>query len=111
MSTTCGQSFSCCVLVSVSRVSLCVGVQPVAVLLCPGWEKAQLVSELLEELKVNQSLHSMLVLLGLGEDEAQAFRIPRNCESTSSGLASHTSAALVPHTHAHTHTDATLAVG
>lgn len=57
-----------------------------AVLLCPGWKKAQLVSELLEELKVNQSLHSTVVLLGLGEDEAKAFRIPRNCESTFSGL-------------------------
>uniref|UniRef100_H3BY61 RNA helicase n=1 Tax=Tetraodon nigroviridis TaxID=99883 RepID=H3BY61_TETNG len=50
---------------------------PLAVLLCPGWQKAQVVSELLEELKVNHSLHPTLVLLGLGEDQAQDFRVPQ----------------------------------
>lgn len=63
-------------------VSPCRGVhQPLAVLLCPGWEKVLLLSELLEEMQVNHRLHATAVLLGLGEDEVQAFRIPKNCES------------------------------
>lgn len=52
-------------------------------MLCSGWEKAQVVYELLEEMKVNQTLHSIIILLGLTQDEAKAFRIPKNCESTS----------------------------
>lgn len=61
-------------------------VQPIAVVLCSGWKKAQVVYELLEEMKVNQTLHSIVTLLGLREDEAKAFKIPKNCESTSSAL-------------------------
>ncbi|XP_029698138.1 putative ATP-dependent RNA helicase TDRD12 isoform X3 [Takifugu rubripes] len=52
---------------------------PIAVVLCSGWEKAQVVYDLLEEIKVNQTLHSIIILLGLKEDEAKAFKIPKNC--------------------------------
>lgn len=68
--------------VSSALVSLCWG-QPIAVVLCSGWEKAQVIYEQLEELKVNQSLHSIVILLGLKEEEAKASRIPKNCESAS----------------------------
>ncbi|XP_068168743.1 putative ATP-dependent RNA helicase TDRD12 [Antennarius striatus] len=52
---------------------------PIAVLLCPGWERVQLVYDLLEELKVTSSLQPAVVLLGVGEDEAKACKIPKNC--------------------------------
>ncbi|CAJ1055897.1 uncharacterized protein tdrd12 isoform X4 [Xyrichtys novacula] len=52
---------------------------PLAVLLCPGWEKVQAVYDLLEEIKVTQTLHPVVVLLGVGEDEAKTVKIPKNC--------------------------------
>ncbi|XP_034540637.1 uncharacterized protein tdrd12 isoform X2 [Notolabrus celidotus] len=52
---------------------------PIAVLLCPGWEKVQAVYDLLEETKVAQTLHPAIVLLGVGKDEAKAVKIPKNC--------------------------------
>ncbi|XP_070764009.1 putative ATP-dependent RNA helicase TDRD12 [Enoplosus armatus] len=52
---------------------------PIAVLLCPGWEKVQAVYDQLEELKVGPTLHPVIVLLGVGKDEAKAVRIPKNC--------------------------------
>ncbi|XP_070686471.1 putative ATP-dependent RNA helicase TDRD12 [Pempheris klunzingeri] len=52
---------------------------PVAVLLCPGWEKVQATLDLLEEFKVGPTLHPVSVLLGVGKDEAKAVRIPKNC--------------------------------
>ncbi|XP_026220621.1 putative ATP-dependent RNA helicase TDRD12 isoform X1 [Anabas testudineus] len=52
---------------------------PIAVLLCPGWEKVQAVYDLLEEIKVAQILHPLIVLLGVGKDEAKAVKIPKNC--------------------------------
>ncbi|XP_035521694.1 putative ATP-dependent RNA helicase TDRD12 [Morone saxatilis] len=52
---------------------------PIAVLLCPGWEKVQAVYDLLEELKVVPALHPAAVLLGIHKDEAKAVRIPKNC--------------------------------
>uniref|UniRef100_A0A671U2Z6 RNA helicase n=1 Tax=Sparus aurata TaxID=8175 RepID=A0A671U2Z6_SPAAU len=52
---------------------------PIAVLLCPGWEKIQAVYDLLEEMRVIQSLHPVTVLLGIGKDEPKAVRIPKNC--------------------------------
>ncbi|XP_051808065.1 putative ATP-dependent RNA helicase TDRD12 [Acanthochromis polyacanthus] len=52
---------------------------PIAVLLCPGWEKVQAVFDLLEESNVARSLHPISVLLGIGKDEAEAFKIPKNC--------------------------------
>ncbi|XP_029009073.1 putative ATP-dependent RNA helicase TDRD12 isoform X2 [Betta splendens] len=52
---------------------------PVAVLLCPGWEKAQLVCDLLEEYKVAQILNPIIVLLGVGKEEAKNVRISKSC--------------------------------
>ncbi|XP_040894679.1 putative ATP-dependent RNA helicase TDRD12 [Toxotes jaculatrix] len=52
---------------------------PIAVLLCPGWEKAQGVYDLLEEIKITQTLQPAIVLLGVKKDEAKAVRIPKNC--------------------------------
>ncbi|XP_034390396.1 putative ATP-dependent RNA helicase TDRD12 [Cyclopterus lumpus] len=52
---------------------------PVAVLLCPGWEKVQAVYDLLEETSVAAVLHPVIVLIGVGKGEAEAVRIPKNC--------------------------------
>ncbi|XP_072241434.1 putative ATP-dependent RNA helicase TDRD12 [Leuresthes tenuis] len=52
---------------------------PVAVVLCPGWERAQVVYNLLEESKVAKTLHPVIVILGIGKDEAKAVKIPKNC--------------------------------
>ncbi|XP_014833645.1 PREDICTED: putative ATP-dependent RNA helicase TDRD12 [Poecilia mexicana] len=51
---------------------------PIAVLLCPGWEKAQMIYNLLEESKVSQTLHPIIVLVGIGKDEAKAVKFPKN---------------------------------
>ncbi|KAM3609762.1 uncharacterized protein V6R79_019935 [Siganus canaliculatus] len=59
--------------------SLSCSTGPVAVLLCPGWEKVQLVYELLEQVKVAPTLHPTIALLGVGKDEAEAARIPKSC--------------------------------
>lgn len=63
-------------------------VQPVAVLLCPGWEKVQTVFDLLEETRLIQTLHPAIALLGVGKDEPKSVRIPKNCESLCDGPAS-----------------------
>ncbi|KAJ8002842.1 hypothetical protein DPEC_G00163170 [Dallia pectoralis] len=52
---------------------------PIAVILCPGWEKAQTVFDLLEESQTTQDLHPMLILVGLGKDEAKNVKIQNNC--------------------------------
>ncbi|MEQ2309288.1 hypothetical protein AMECASPLE_037071 [Ameca splendens] len=52
---------------------------PIAVLLCPGWEKAQVVYDLLEDSKVSRSLHPVIVLVGTGKEEVKAVKIPKNC--------------------------------
>ncbi|KAM8893221.1 putative ATP-dependent RNA helicase TDRD12 [Spinachia spinachia] len=52
---------------------------PLVVLLCPGWEKAQAVYDLLEEMKVAPALHPVISLLGVSKDEAKAVKIPQNC--------------------------------
>ncbi|XP_071316534.1 putative ATP-dependent RNA helicase TDRD12 isoform X3 [Trachinotus anak] len=52
---------------------------PIAVLLCPGWEKVQAVYDLLEESKLTQTLHPVIVLLGARNDEAKTVKIPKNC--------------------------------
>uniref|UniRef100_A0A3Q2CDJ8 RNA helicase n=1 Tax=Cyprinodon variegatus TaxID=28743 RepID=A0A3Q2CDJ8_CYPVA len=52
---------------------------PIAVLLCPGWEKAQLVYDLLEETNVSQTLHPLIMLVGIGKDQAKDVKIPKNC--------------------------------
>uniref|UniRef100_A0A8C7JNE7 RNA helicase n=1 Tax=Oncorhynchus kisutch TaxID=8019 RepID=A0A8C7JNE7_ONCKI len=53
---------------------------PIAVILCPGWEKAQTVIDLLEESQTFQVLHPMVILLGLGKDEAKTVKIQNNCQ-------------------------------
>ncbi|XP_038872845.1 putative ATP-dependent RNA helicase TDRD12 [Salvelinus namaycush] len=53
---------------------------PIAVILCPGWEKAQTVIDLLEESQTIQVLHPMVILLGLGKDEAKTVKIQNNCQ-------------------------------
>ncbi|XP_013981048.2 putative ATP-dependent RNA helicase TDRD12 isoform X1 [Salmo salar] len=53
---------------------------PIAVILCPGWEKAQTVIDLLEESQTVQVLHPMVILLGLGKDEAKTVKIQNNCQ-------------------------------
>ncbi|XP_074533971.1 putative ATP-dependent RNA helicase TDRD12 [Halichoeres trimaculatus] len=52
---------------------------PIVVLLCPGWEKVQAVYDLLDQIKVGQILHPVVVQLGHGKDEAKAVKIPKNC--------------------------------
>ncbi|XP_041652126.1 putative ATP-dependent RNA helicase TDRD12 isoform X2 [Cheilinus undulatus] len=52
---------------------------PIAVLLCPGWEKVQAMYDLLDEMKVAQTLHPIIVVLGVGKDEAKDVKIPKNC--------------------------------
>ncbi|XP_037109272.1 putative ATP-dependent RNA helicase TDRD12 [Syngnathus acus] len=52
---------------------------PVAVVLCPGWEKVQLICDLLEECKLTQRLNATSVLLGGGKDEPKAFKMPKDC--------------------------------
>ncbi|KAG8012434.1 Pre-mRNA-processing ATP-dependent RNA helicase PRP5, partial [Nibea albiflora] len=54
-------------------------VGPIAVLLCPGWEKVQVVCDALEDMKVAPTLNPVSVLLGVGKDEAKAVRISKNC--------------------------------
>ncbi|KAM8861059.1 putative ATP-dependent RNA helicase TDRD12 [Synchiropus picturatus] len=51
---------------------------PIAVVLCPGWERVQMVDDLLTDLKVSRLLNTATVLLGLGKDEAKEFRISKN---------------------------------
>lgn len=73
-------STSCCSS-SFSTSSWRAAVQPLAVLLCPGWEKVQLVYELLEDTRAAAALHPATALLGVGKDEAKTFKMPKNCES------------------------------
>ncbi|KAI7811614.1 putative ATP-dependent RNA helicase TDRD12-like [Triplophysa rosa] len=53
---------------------------PVAVILCPGWEKVQTVLDLLEESKATRNLHPTSVLLGVDQDETKKIKIQRNCQ-------------------------------
>ncbi|KAL7867851.1 hypothetical protein SRHO_G00092350 [Serrasalmus rhombeus] len=53
---------------------------PIAVILCPGWEKVQIVLDLLEESQTVVNLHPAAVLLGLGKDEAKNAKIQKNCQ-------------------------------
>ncbi|XP_019712491.1 putative ATP-dependent RNA helicase TDRD12 isoform X2 [Hippocampus comes] len=54
-------------------------VGPVAVVLCPGWEKVQLVCDLLEDIKVTRRLNPTCVLIGGAKDEAKGVKIPKDC--------------------------------
>ena len=53
--------------------------QPVVVILCPGWEKAQRVFELLEDIPAAAALRPTIVLVG-EMDQAKSVKIQRNCE-------------------------------
>ncbi|XP_051739490.1 putative ATP-dependent RNA helicase TDRD12 isoform X1 [Ctenopharyngodon idella] len=60
--------------------SLAARTGPVAVILCPGWEKVQTVLEFLEDSRATQNLHPTSVLLGMDQDEPKKFKIQRNCQ-------------------------------
>ncbi|KAJ8343367.1 hypothetical protein SKAU_G00306960, partial [Synaphobranchus kaupii] len=53
---------------------------PIVVILCHGWEKAQRVFDLLEDIPAAGSLHPTIVLVGKEKDEAKAVKIQRNCQ-------------------------------
>ncbi|XP_065423244.1 putative ATP-dependent RNA helicase TDRD12 isoform X5 [Chrysemys picta bellii] len=54
---------------------------PIALIICPGWRKAQLVFELLEKYgRCSRPLHPMLILLGLNKEEAKNVKLQRGCE-------------------------------
>ncbi|XP_009943693.2 putative ATP-dependent RNA helicase TDRD12 isoform X3 [Opisthocomus hoazin] len=53
---------------------------PLALILCPGWKKAQLVFELLKTYeRCSRQLHPMLIILGQNKEEARSVKI-RGCE-------------------------------
>uniref|UniRef100_A0A3B3CSD5 RNA helicase n=1 Tax=Oryzias melastigma TaxID=30732 RepID=A0A3B3CSD5_ORYME len=52
---------------------------PMVLVLCPGWERVQMVFSVLEETKVSESLHPDVALLGVGKDQAKNFKLPKNC--------------------------------
>uniref|UniRef100_A0A4X2L097 Putative ATP-dependent RNA helicase TDRD12 n=1 Tax=Vombatus ursinus TaxID=29139 RepID=A0A4X2L097_VOMUR len=54
---------------------------PLAVIVCPGWKKAQHIFELLEEYgRGSRPLHPMLLIIGLNKEEAQNMKFQRGCE-------------------------------
>uniref|UniRef100_A0A8C8R7R2 RNA helicase n=1 Tax=Pelusios castaneus TaxID=367368 RepID=A0A8C8R7R2_9SAUR len=54
---------------------------PIALIICPGWRKAQLVFELLERYgRCSKPLHPVLLLLGLNKEEAKNVKLQRGCE-------------------------------
>ncbi|KAK2834813.1 hypothetical protein Q7C36_015514 [Tachysurus vachellii] len=53
---------------------------PIAVIVCPGWEKVESVLELLKESRAAVNLHPAAVLVGLSENEAKQTKIPNNCQ-------------------------------
>ncbi|XP_036886714.1 putative ATP-dependent RNA helicase TDRD12 [Sturnira hondurensis] len=54
---------------------------PLAVIVCPGWRKAQFVFELLGEYSVSsRPLHPMVLTIGLHKDEAKNVKLPRGCD-------------------------------
>ncbi|KFP15290.1 Tudor domain-containing protein 12, partial [Egretta garzetta] len=53
---------------------------PLALILCPGWKKAQLVFELLKTYeRCSRQLHPMLIILGQNKEAARSVKI-RGCE-------------------------------
>ncbi|XP_061578783.1 putative ATP-dependent RNA helicase TDRD12 [Cololabis saira] len=52
---------------------------PIAVVLCPGWERVQVVYDMLMESRVSRTLHPVSLLLGIAKDEAKHVKIPQNC--------------------------------
>ncbi|KGL76799.1 Tudor domain-containing protein 12, partial [Tinamus guttatus] len=54
---------------------------PLALIVCPGWKKAQLVFELLKIYsRFSRPLHPMLIIVGQKKEEARDIRIHRGCE-------------------------------
>lgn len=55
--------------------------QPLAVIVCPGWKKAQFIFELLGDYSASsRPLHPMLLTIGLHKDEAKNMKLPRGCK-------------------------------
>uniref|UniRef100_A0A8C4KMD9 Putative ATP-dependent RNA helicase TDRD12 n=1 Tax=Dromaius novaehollandiae TaxID=8790 RepID=A0A8C4KMD9_DRONO len=54
---------------------------PLALIVCPGWKKAQLVFELLKTYsRCSRPLHPMLIIVGQNKEEARNVKIHRGCE-------------------------------
>uniref|UniRef100_A0A8B9Q8N8 Putative ATP-dependent RNA helicase TDRD12 n=1 Tax=Apteryx owenii TaxID=8824 RepID=A0A8B9Q8N8_APTOW len=54
---------------------------PLALIVCPGWRKAQLVFELLKTYSsCSRPLHPMLIIVGQNKEEARNVKIHRGCE-------------------------------
>ncbi|XP_008589848.1 PREDICTED: putative ATP-dependent RNA helicase TDRD12, partial [Galeopterus variegatus] len=54
---------------------------PLAVIVCPGWKKAQLIFELLGDYSMSsRPLHPVLLTIGLRRDEAKNVKLPRGCD-------------------------------
>ncbi|XP_076988367.1 putative ATP-dependent RNA helicase TDRD12 isoform X3 [Tamandua tetradactyla] len=53
---------------------------PLAVMVCPGWKKAQYIFELLGDYSMStRPLHPVLLTIGLHKDEAKNTKLPRGC--------------------------------
>nr|XP_048304746.1 putative ATP-dependent RNA helicase TDRD12 isoform X3 [Myodes glareolus] len=54
---------------------------PLAVIVCPGWKKAQFIFELLGDYSLSsRPLHPVLLTIGLHKDEAKNMKLPRGCD-------------------------------
>ncbi|XP_025281014.1 putative ATP-dependent RNA helicase TDRD12 isoform X1 [Canis lupus baileyi] len=54
---------------------------PLAVVVCPGWKKAQFIFELLEDYSMSSKpLHPVLLTIGLHKDEAKNMKLPKGCD-------------------------------
>ncbi|XP_019278876.2 putative ATP-dependent RNA helicase TDRD12 isoform X1 [Panthera pardus] len=54
---------------------------PLAVIVCPGWKKAQFIFELLGDYGMSpRPLHPVLLTIGLHKDEAKNMKLPRACD-------------------------------
>uniref|UniRef100_A0A2K6JZ56 RNA helicase n=1 Tax=Rhinopithecus bieti TaxID=61621 RepID=A0A2K6JZ56_RHIBE len=54
---------------------------PLAVIVCPGWKKAQFIFELLGEYSMSsRPLHPVLLTIGLHKEEAKNTKLPRGCD-------------------------------
>ncbi|XP_073651853.1 putative ATP-dependent RNA helicase TDRD12 isoform X4 [Tursiops truncatus] len=55
--------------------------KPLAVIVCPGWKKAQLVFELLGDYSVSSRpvVHPVVLTIGLHKDEAKNMKLPSGC--------------------------------
>ncbi|XP_078218235.1 putative ATP-dependent RNA helicase TDRD12 isoform X3 [Callithrix jacchus] len=54
---------------------------PLAVIVCPGWKKAQFIFELLGEYSMSsRPLHPVLLTIGLHKEEAKKTKLPRGCD-------------------------------